>query len=336
MRSEIKLTSPTKIFFLICMMLMLTLSACRSSPPQNGEPTPEPEEVLTSAAQTAAANLTEFARPLPTDTPAPTDTLEPTVTATATLADIAVTPTFPAAAVTPTGAPTGGDVAEFVADITVPDGTNYNPGEAFTKTWRLRNAGTNAWTTAYSLAFIGGAQMGGPNSVSLAGNVAPGSTVDISVNLVAPQESGEHRGFWKLRNAAGEFFDGAVYVEINVLDGTPAPSPTPDPDSDAQVTAITFSVDNAAADTCPYNFTFTATITLNEASSVTYQLEAEASTPGFQFTLPSPSTVNFSAGTHTIIYNLNIPDPVQAWARLRVTYPNEIVSDQVNFTLTCP
>ena len=29
----------------------------------------------------------------------------------------------------------------FVADVTVPDGTIFSPGAAFTKTWRLKNAG---------------------------------------------------------------------------------------------------------------------------------------------------------------------------------------------------
>lgn len=328
--------NPIGITAVILLILTLTAAGCRSTPPDDGEPTPQPEEVLTAAAETAAANLTELARPLPTETPAPTDTPAPTATATATLPDEAQTPTTlaPLATSTPTGP--SGDVAEFVADITVPDGTNFAPGETFVKTWRLRNGGSTTWTTAYSLAFIGGPQMGAPDSVSLAGNVTPGSTVDISLDMVAPLETGEYRSFWKLRNANGEFFDTAIFVEINVVDGTPAPTSTPDPDSDAQVTAVSLTVDNASADTCPYNFTFTGSITLTEAASVTYQLEAESTTPGFQFTLPAPSTGSFSAGTHTIIYNLNVSDPVTAWARLRITSPNEIVSEQVNFTLTCP
>jgi hypothetical protein len=325
-----------KIMAFFALLFVITISACRATPPDDSEPTPEPAEILTSAAETAAANLTEHARPQPTDTPAPTDTLAPTATATATSQPLESTPTTPAAAITPTGATTTGDVAEFVADITVPDGTVFAPGVAFTKTWRLRNAGTTTWSTAYSFAFIGGAQMDAPNSLPLTGNVTPGSTVDISINLVAPLESGEHRGFWKLRNASGEFFDGAVFVEITVADGTPSPTTTPDPDADAQVTAVTLTVDNPSADTCPHNFTFSASITLTEASAVTYQLEAETSTPGFQFNLPAPSTGNFSAGTHTIIYNLNVTDAVVAQARLRVTSPNEIVSDPVSFSLTCP
>ncbi len=45
------------------------------------------------------------------------------------------------------------DRAQFVADVTVPDGTRYDPGATFTKTWRLRNAGTCTWTTSYTMVF---------------------------------------------------------------------------------------------------------------------------------------------------------------------------------------
>ena len=43
------------------------------------------------------------------------------------------------------------DRAQFVTDVTVPDGTKYDPGATFTKTWRLRNVGTCTWTTAYTM-----------------------------------------------------------------------------------------------------------------------------------------------------------------------------------------
>jgi len=43
------------------------------------------------------------------------------------------------------------DAASFVRDVTVPDGTKMEPGDDFTKTWRLLNAGTCSWTTAYRL-----------------------------------------------------------------------------------------------------------------------------------------------------------------------------------------
>ncbi len=116
--------------------------------------------------------------------------------------------------------------AEFVRDVTVPDGTTYAPNATFIKTWRLRNAGTCTWTTAYSLAFYDGNRMSGPASVALPGSVAPGQTVDISVNLVAPSVDGSFRGFWSLRNSAGGLFgvgssgNSPVYVDIKVAGDT--------------------------------------------------------------------------------------------------------------------
>jgi len=51
------------------------------------------------------------------------------------------------------------DAAKFVSDLTVPDGTNFASGAAFTKTWRLQNVGTCTWGTSYRLVFSGGEQM---------------------------------------------------------------------------------------------------------------------------------------------------------------------------------
>src|SRR5512138_434540 len=80
--------------------------------------------------------------------------------------------------------------AQFVADITVPDGTRYNPDTAFKKTWRLRNIGTCTWNTNDVMFFESGAQMGPTASVSMPQVTAPGNTVDISVDMKAPSAAG--------------------------------------------------------------------------------------------------------------------------------------------------
>ena len=48
---------------------------------------------------------------------------------------------FPAAALpsSASAAQACTDRAQFLADVTVPDGTRFDPGQAFTKTWKLRN-----------------------------------------------------------------------------------------------------------------------------------------------------------------------------------------------------
>jgi pimeloyl-ACP methyl ester carboxylesterase len=127
----------------------------------------------------------------------------------------------------PPSPPPSTDNAIFVSDITVPDGTVLSPGQSFNKIWRLRNSGTSTWGSGYELVFVGGNQMGAPNSVSLPYSVAPGEEVDISVNMTAPSTGGNYRGDWKMRNAQGVYFGDLVWVKITVPSG-PGPEPPPD------------------------------------------------------------------------------------------------------------
>jgi hypothetical protein len=293
---------------------------------------------LTAAAETAEARLTENARPQDTATPAPTDTPAPV---TPTRAPTSTPTLILQPSITPTGGtPTGEDAAQYVADITVPDGTQFSPGEKFTKTWRLQNTGTSVWTSNYALAFIGGAQMGGPQAVQLTQSVAPGETVEISVNLTAPQENGNYKGFWEMRNVGEELFPNAVFVDINVAGGTPAAGATSTPSSgtpsgEARITNVSLSVDDASPDECPHTFTFTASFKLNEASTVTYQLEASSDTPGFEFSLPGPVTNQFGAGEHSVDYEVEVTSSVEGSARAHFISPTDVHSDEVNFSLDC-
>src|SRR5690606_13722588 len=65
------------------------------------------------------------------------------------------------------------------------------------------------------LAFFSGVQMSGPASVPLP-PAKPGELVDISLDLVAPEQAGLLRSTWKPRSADGNFFDYSQYVEIDV------------------------------------------------------------------------------------------------------------------------
>jgi hypothetical protein len=313
--------------------ICLLMAACSSS---DGEasPTPEPETVLTAAAETANAQLTELARPQPTDTPAPGDE-DISQTPAATI-DPATQQT-PNVDAFPTATPaTGGvDFAEFSADVTIPDGTDFDPGADFTKVWQLRNSGTNTWTPEYRLAFFTGEQMSAPGEVQLLGNVPPGETIDVAVDMVAPQGVGKHTGFWKMQDPAGEFFEYAVFVQIDVVGDAPSGTPLPKPSGDGQVTNAFIQVDDAAPADCPHTFTFTASFTLSEAATVSYRMDAGSDTPGFTFDLPSEITGAFDAGTHSVVYYLQIQDPVNGWAQFHILAPNEEFSNQASFTLTC-
>lgn len=76
--------------------------------------------------------------------------------------------------------------AEFIEDVTVPDGTVLSPGEHFRKVWRLRNTGTCTWNRSYKVISSGEFHMGGSQYAYLADTTEPGETADISMNLTAP------------------------------------------------------------------------------------------------------------------------------------------------------
>jgi hypothetical protein len=134
--------------------------------------------------------------------------------------------------------------AAFVADVTVPDGTAFQPGASFTKTWRVHNAGTCPWTPGTLLVFTSGDPLGGPGSVPV-GPVPPDEDTELSVDLVAPAAPGTYQSNWRLQAPDGALFGSAVYVEIVVpaaaTGGTATPStapPTTPPD--LRVSAVGF------------------------------------------------------------------------------------------------
>ena len=159
-------------------------------PPDVGEPPvePAPTEVLVEEGSPT---------PVPTNTPVPT----------------------------PTATEIPCDRAAFVSDVTVPDGTDYDPGEVFTKTWKLKNTGSCTWTSGYDLVFDHGDQMGAPAAIQLtAGTIGQNQNVDVSVQLTAPGSAGGYNGFYKLRNPDGLIFgigangNVAFWVEIDVIE----------------------------------------------------------------------------------------------------------------------
>jgi hypothetical protein len=114
------------------------------------------------------------------------------------------------------------DAAAFVSDVTYPDGSSVTLGGTFTKIWRLKNIGTCTWSTSYAAVYVSGERFGAPSAVGLPTSVGPGQTVDVAINLTAPNQNGHYRGFWKLRNASNVLFgigsDASTnfFADINV------------------------------------------------------------------------------------------------------------------------
>ncbi|MFP3853685.1 MAG: NBR1-Ig-like domain-containing protein [Anaerolineales bacterium] len=190
----------------------LLLTACGAG---GEEPTPTltMEEIQTQAVSTFAADMTSTALAMPTETPTPTES--PTATATATPAGTST----PAATATLAGAqPTDSCYGmRFVSDVTVPDNTEMDPGEEFTKTWQVRNSGSCAWESGFTFRFIGGESMGG-STVTLQDTVQPGNEREFSVDMTAPSTAGTYRGNWRMATAGDVVFGDEVYVLIEVGD----------------------------------------------------------------------------------------------------------------------
>lgn len=338
------------------LIVIIIAMVFRGNRPQAATtPTIDPGLVLTAANQTAAARVTEIFASTPSATPVtPTPTIDAAQTMAAQTAFALLTqsagltpsPTIASASTAIPTVASGADRAIFVADVTIPDGTVIAPGAAFTKTWKLQNAGSSTWTTAYSLAFISGEKMGTVSSVPLPQSVAPGAQIEISVNLVAPTAAGSYQGFWKMKNSAGQLFNDPVYVQITVGSGganptatlgtpgaTAAPTNTAVPGE--LITSLTMSVDSPTATECPHTFVFTAWVTLNQSATLSYKLEAGSDT-GFQFVLPPAQTSAFSQGTSPVTFNMTFISAGSGWLSFHVTSPVDKTSNQASFTLTCP
>lgn len=105
--------------------------------------------------------------------------------------------------------------ARFLGDVTYPDGSVIQPGTAFQKTWQMQNTGSCIWINSYGIANIGGGSFGAPSPSSIP-NTAPGQTVNISVNMVAPQQPGSYRSVWQLRASNGALFGPQVDAAFTV------------------------------------------------------------------------------------------------------------------------
>ena len=88
------------------------------------------------------------------------------------------------------------NVLVYMSDVSYPDGSKINPGQDFTKTWRIYNNGSCKWYEGYSIVFVDGDYMSG-NSTIVPTLTIPGTTVDVSINLKAPQADGDYTGYSK-------------------------------------------------------------------------------------------------------------------------------------------
>ncbi|MCP4139192.1 MAG: hypothetical protein GY755_02685, partial [Chloroflexi bacterium] len=228
-----------------------TVTYTKTSTPTN-TPTRTPRPTATYT-YTPTPTSTPTKTNTPTRTPSPTATYTktptPTKTSTRTPSPTATYTKTPTLTNTPT--PTidpNCDKAGFVADLSIPDETLFQPGEEFSKTWQLQNTGTCTWTSKYQIIFISGENIGEKEIFPLPSVVQPGETVDITVPMIAPESPGNYQSNWQIQNASGDRFgieaknssDTPFWVKIIVAIGptntpaaslslTPSPASSPTP-----------------------------------------------------------------------------------------------------------
>lgn len=200
----------------LALLLIAAMLLAGCNMPDDNEVS-EADAILTAAAQTVQAQMgataTETQIPSETPvTPSPMPSSTSTLAATSTVSSQQQQQQSSCDLVTANAS---------TIDVTIPDDTVFDPGDTFTKTWKLTNAGTCTWTSDYEIVFSSGDAMDGPAAKQLtAGTVPPGGSVEISVDLTAPSTAGTYQGFWKLRNADGVVFgfanNGAFWVKIKV------------------------------------------------------------------------------------------------------------------------
>jgi hypothetical protein len=186
---------------LACIAMMI--AACGQS--TTATPTMDVGAIFTAAAETVVAEYTQIALSFaptaePTETPIP----EPTATLAPTIDPAATQPLCDDSTFDP-----------FTVDVSVPDGTQMQPGQDFVKTWKIKNSGTCIWRAGYSLVFAYGEKMGGV-AQPLTADVFPGEEVEVSVQFKAPVKAGEYRSYWRMANTNGSAFGKNIYVFIIV------------------------------------------------------------------------------------------------------------------------
>jgi hypothetical protein len=219
------------------------------------------------------------------------------------------------------------DSAAFIKDVTIPDNSELASNTAFTKSWRLKNTGTCTWDSSYLVAYISGAAMSqqpGYWIMSQGQTVSPGQTVDVSVGMTSPVETGSYASYWGLKKVDGPFMPvqggangDSFYVKIKVNNGI-----TP---GNVTVASIDIESEQGSGPACTADSTYLvhASITTNGATTVTYEIDSTAGqTPAGYFQMADgaeplsiPGTFVFDqADTKTI--NLRFVGPY--------SYPNNI------------
>ena len=103
----------------------------------------------------------------------------------------------------------------FLLDVTVPDGSVFQPGETIQKTWQVRNEGSCIWNRGYTIQLEDGPPLGAFTEHPIP-ETAPGESAQISATFTAPNAPGNYRSSWRAHDGGENSFGVLIYIEINV------------------------------------------------------------------------------------------------------------------------
>jgi hypothetical protein len=195
------------------MGLLVWLAAACSSEPTAPAGTPQahvaqPQQAAVTLQPTAEASAT----PAPTATVGMLQIETPTASPTPTETPL------------PTEPPPCTNNLAFVSDVTVPDGTQFLPGQPIDKQWRVRNSGDCDWGSDYRVVLVSGNGMG-PRSELALFPARAGAEAVIRIEMQAPSEPGDYRGRWQARSPEGRLFGNIFFIDIVVIPLPEEPQP---------------------------------------------------------------------------------------------------------------
>ncbi len=110
---------------------------------------------------------------------------------------------------------TGKDNYRFVSDVTLPDHSVLQVGHKAKKVWRIRNTGTTVWGDGYTLRHVRNENLADKGRFPLP-RVQPGQSVDVSIDITAPEVPGEHKTSWRPFNSQNQPFGFELFAIIKV------------------------------------------------------------------------------------------------------------------------
>ncbi|NJN79782.1 MAG: hypothetical protein HC797_04520 [Anaerolineales bacterium] len=226
------------------MLVSILISACNigATPPSNEDPGAIQTQAFEIVLTQSALQQTQTAAAVP-PTPLPTNTLVATITLvplpTSSNLDATNTPfslntqqpgLTPQLLITPTvgivntlTTKNGCNDGQYLAESGYVDGTPIDANKNYNKSFMLHNTGECDWDEGYSFAFI--PELSTPGFEGYTINLVKNKPEDYTkagygqtfvLKLKAPKESGTYKGYWKLKDDAGNFFGPLVWIEVVV------------------------------------------------------------------------------------------------------------------------